>query len=98
MLALVALLIYPCCSMGDSNRASSSWQHIIGKQQLELEQAGLQAMRMRNLQQNADVPALNPYGGLKMEGKRAAVACVSASVACVITVGHQSSSTLHPCH
>lgn len=64
-IALLVILLHQCCSIADAGPATTSSQHVTGKQQIGLEQARQQG---RRLQQNADVPALTPYGGLKMEG------------------------------
>jgi hypothetical protein len=83
VLVLVAILVHPCCVLAEGSLAASTWTHITGMQELGLEQASQQASHLRQLLQNADVPALNPYGGLKMEGECASVSCVSAVIIAV---------------
>jgi hypothetical protein len=56
--------------------------------ELGLEQAGLQASRLRQLLQNADKPALSTMGGLLMEGE-----CVVCGVSVVMTA-----VALYRCH
>jgi hypothetical protein len=87
-LLIVALLIQASKASADVDRDAASWHHATGMEELGLEQAGQQANHMRQLLQNADVPALTPKGGLLMEGE-----CADAGVSAVMTA-----VALYRCH
>eukprot|EP00882_Tetradesmus_deserticola_P006787 GHRQ01007145.1.p1 GENE.GHRQ01007145.1~~GHRQ01007145.1.p1 ORF type:complete len:352 (+),score=55.01 GHRQ01007145.1:356-1411(+) len=67
-LVLVLLLIHNCCVLGDPFSVEAApWQRVTRTENFGPEQASEQASHSRQLLQNADQPALTPYGGILME-------------------------------